>query len=67
MKVMVPMGRNPFDGISLNGDDAAVSEGVFEPFGCGEGTVRELTMERESDAETATDKVGAEKEAYHGP
>mmetsp|Transcript_38827 Transcript_38827/g.85014 ORF Transcript_38827/g.85014 Transcript_38827/m.85014 type:complete len:377 (-) Transcript_38827:361-1491(-) len=63
--VVVAMRRDPVDGMALQSQDAAVCEDVLEPLRRGKGTMRELAMVGQGDAEHARDEV-ADEEASEG-
>ena len=62
--VMVPMGRNPFDRITLNCKNSPHGEKALEPFVCFETFMGELSMVRHGNSE-AIEKIAKSEKFQH--
>ena len=65
--MMMSVARDPLRRVALHRECTTVCEHVFEPFGCGEGLVRELPVVAERDTQTAGDKVHDGEDAKRRP
>mmetsp|Transcript_25658 Transcript_25658/g.42930 ORF Transcript_25658/g.42930 Transcript_25658/m.42930 type:complete len:207 (+) Transcript_25658:547-1167(+) len=61
VQMVVPVGADPLERISLDSENAAVSENVFQPLGRLEGLVRELAVVRKRDAKHTSNNPADQK------